>query len=306
MGWRLTVKRKITAGTRHRRKKTGKKRGGSGPDIANPVVASNAGPIGAPVENLAQVATTASTNTTITQSAANIANPNAASNAAPTGSATIASVVASPNVLAHAAAAAVGTAANLALVAPVENPNIHPLPKDTVVLYKGKQYSVESSNNNKRIYHLKDSDAKEDDPISASFNNVTINTSPAIGSIASTIASEEDPIPQAIATAAASGVAPIASAEATNVVPVDNTIVAEPTTDITVPDSLVVPVSHPITILPPSTIIPLHTSTSIISSTTYDSKTKRTIVIFENGAQITADQDEQHPQQYRCTFLSQT
>jgi hypothetical protein len=92
---------------------------------------------------------------------------------------------------------------------PVENPNIHPLPKDTVVLYKGKQYSVESSNNNKRFYHLKDYDAKEEFQTNVPFNNVTINTSPTITSIASTIASEEDPIPQAIATAAASGVAPI-------------------------------------------------------------------------------------------------
>ena len=50
---------------------------------------------------------------------------------------------------------------------------------------------------------------------------------------------------------------------------------------------------------------PLHTSISTIHNKTYDPKTKRTIVIFKNGVQITADQDE-HPQQYRCTFSSQT
>jgi hypothetical protein len=50
---------------------------------------------------------------------------------------------------------------------------------------------------------------------------------------------------------------------------------------------------------------PLYTSKSSIESKTYNPTTKSTIVIFENGVQITADQDE-HPQQYRCTFSSQT
>jgi protein tyrosine phosphatase len=303
--------------------------------------------------------------------------------------------------------------------APVENPNIYPLPKDTAVLYKGKQYSVESSNNNNRIYHLKDSDAKENYPTSAPFNNVTINTSPAIGSIASTItsiastiASEEDPIPQAIATAAASGVAPIAQNSTAESVPtVDPTVptaalpapivltevhTEAPTTTTaafiassknghpdeiktdpivlaqstipTVPNAaLTVPTAAPTvastaaptvastaaptsltadptvpnaaptivstaaptivstaaptvpTVAPTSltadptvalpaptdTIVSLHTSISTIHNKTYDPKTKRIIVIFENGVQITADQDE-HPQQYRCTFSSQT
>ena len=60
------------------------------------------------------------------------------------------------------------------------------------------------------------------------------------------------------------------------------------------------------TVAPTGTIPePRHTSVAVIKQTTYDPITKSTICIFDNGVQITADQDK-HPQQYRCTISSQT